>query len=118
MCGLNDTARKWFLNKVKLELEKLGSVQSPHDPKLFLYYVSNILHGLLLIHDDDFINTGNKTFEEKVTNAFRQSFLISKHTDTSLKYVGLNIVQKPKYIDVSQVDYIHSLEIVDIPINC
>ena len=95
MYGLDDAARKWFL-KVKLELKRLGSVQCPHYPALFLYYVSNVLQGLLLTHGDDFINIGNKTFEENVTNALKQSFHISTQAYTSFKYVGLNIGQKPK----------------------
>lgn len=85
---------------------------------LILYNVSDVLQGLLFTHVDDCINTGNKTFEENVTNPLKHSFHISKHRDTSFKNVGLSTVQKPKYINVSQVDYRNSLEIEDISENC
>ena len=55
---------------------------------MFLYYVSNVLQGILLIHVDNFINNGNKTFDYKVTNALRQSFCIGKHADTSFNVLN------------------------------
>ena len=47
----------------------------------------------------------------------QNTFLIGKQSDTDLKYVGLNILQKKDCIKISQKDYINSIELVEIPIK-
>ena len=47
----------------------------------------------------------------------QKTFLIGKQSDTDFKYIGLNILQKKDCIEISQEDYVSSVELVEMPIK-
>lgn len=111
--GLNDAARHWFFT-VKKEIEKLGCVQSKFDPAMFYWKRENILEGLFVIHVDDFIHSGTTSFEKEVVYKLRDVFRIGKIEENYFKYVGLNIQHNNGNIEVSQNDFIDSMQLIPL----
>jgi hypothetical protein len=64
--GLNDAPRSWYI-KVKKALMQLGGTQSAYDSALFIWHnADGTVRGIIASHVDDFIYTGNKSFQSEV----------------------------------------------------
>ena len=111
--GLNDAPRSWY-ERVKEVLLQLGGVVSAYDSAVYLWHHNDdTLSGMLVSHVDDFAFCGDKSFEKKVIGGLRKIFRINTHDYGSFKYVGLDVFQDDKGIQVNQNSYIDSI----MPIN-
>ena len=114
--GLKDASRAWYL-RVKEELIQLGAQISHYDEALFLWYENSELVGVMSTHVDDFFWSGDSKFEMKVIQNLKQKFKISKEESLSFKYLGLDLSQQNAEINISQNDYIESVESIKLSIN-
>ena len=71
--GLDDASRKWF-QSTERTLLSLGMTQSLNDNCLFFLHKVDILHGILLIHVDDFLTGGSDIFKTEVISKLREKY--------------------------------------------
>ena len=103
--GLADANRKWY-STVKDELLLLGCVVSAFDKAVFMWYHSNnILGGIFILHVDDFIHSGIEQFHKSVIAPIKLKFQVGSESEGSLRYIGLDIVQTPGVVELSQNAY-------------
>lgn len=81
---------------------------------MFYWKRENILEGLFVIHVDDFIHSGTTSFEKEVVYKLRDVFRIGKIEENYFKYVGLNIQHNNGNIEVSQNDFIDSMQLIPL----
>ena len=75
--GLSDASLKWYNRVIEFILSSDGKV-SRLDPALFLWHRENKLIGIIALHVDDFLWSGDDNFERTVINKLRQIFVIGK----------------------------------------
>ena len=92
--GLQDASRKWFL-RVSSEMCDLGFVRCPFEPALFIYQDAKVLSGLVILHVDDFLFAGTRSFVEEVMQKLDSVFTVGKHSTCLLKFTGINIQKDP-----------------------
>ena len=114
--GLVDASRNWFLS-VKNELERLKCEQSKLDPALFYWHKDNKLHGLFLMHVDDFLWAGSDRFKQEVIHPLKETFRCGKEMDNNFRYIGLDIEQSEGNIFLHQQEYTEELKQVDTNVN-
>ena len=90
--GLHDASRVWYLRIVE-ELTRLGVSTSSYDMALFFFKINGVLHGIILIHVDDFLWSGSDDFKMKVILKIKEVFKISCEHESAFKYIGINIEQ-------------------------
>ena len=114
--GLNDASRNWFFS-VKEELLRLQMKQSKLDNALFRYYKNGHLEGLMVLHVDDFLFCGTKSFDDEVIENLSKKFNVGKRSANNFKYIGLNINENENGIYVHQNEYAEELEELHIPMH-
>ena len=72
------------------------------------------LIGLCVLHVDDFLTAGTPKFEELLNHRLKGRFSFGKIEDINFKFTGLRIEQKVDGIYVDQIEYIQSLQPIDI----
>ena len=102
--GLADASRSWYL-KVKEVLTQLGMQVSKFDPAVFIFAKSK-LEGLIMVHVDDILYFGEKSFMRDVIDPFKRNFKISREEVETFKYVGVTMTQTPEYITIDQKQYL------------
>jgi hypothetical protein len=113
--GLNDAPRSWYI-KVKKALMQLGGTQSAYDSALFIWHNGDgTVRGIIASHVDDFIYTGNKSFQSEVIENLKVWFKIGQECEGSFKYVGLSVIQGKGQVKINQDDYISTVEPIEIP---
>ena len=117
MYGLNDAAKKWCF-AVYEELEKLGCHRSSMDYFVFFWYHDNHLSGLFQSHVDDFLWARIKEFKEAVLFPLCYKFKVSRKSIKQFKYVAINISQQNEEIKLDQLDYISSINPIQLPRAC
>ena len=80
--GLKDGSRKWYI-KLDKTLTKLGMKKVLLDEGMFTYKEKNILKGILCLHVDALIYSGDDEFGKKIRDYLREEFLISSEEETS-----------------------------------
>ena len=111
--GLSDASRIWYLS-ITDELMKLNVSTSSYDKALFFQKVYGKLSGLLLIHVDDFLWSGDKNFQDVVISRLKEVFKISRECEGIFKYIGINIVQSAENITIDQLSYIDSIQFINL----
>lgn len=106
--------RSWYLNFRK-ELIDLNTVVCQSGPSVSARHVQAKLNGLLSTHLDDFPFGGTQLLKNSVIAPIKCTFTIAAWHCGAFKYVGLNINQSSVKIILDQIDYIKSLEYIDIP---
>lgn len=88
--GLSDASLQWY-NKVKSVMIENGGVMSQMDPTVF-YWISKSgnLAGVLACHVDDFIWSGDQTFNNTISK-IRSAFKIGKEDSKAFKYCGIEL---------------------------
>ena len=81
--------------------------------KYFLSYEGN-LEGVICCHADDILWEGSVTFNSRITEVIKDTFLISQESLGSFKYVGLNITQDKDFISMHQYRYISEVKEIEI----
>ena len=107
--GLCEASRAWYL-KVTEELTKLGAINNKFDNAVFFWYSGNELQGILCCHVDDFFFTGNQLFHRQVISKIKSSFNLSKESNNTFSYIGLDITQNKESIIMHQNEYIKHLQ--------
>ena len=70
--------------------------------------------GIKSTHVDDFCWEGTSDFVKNVINRLRKVFQIGKENSIAFTYLGLNLKQKVKEIQIDQVSYLQSIQPVFI----
>ena len=112
--SLNDAARICYF-AVYEELEKLGCHRSSIDYGVFFWYHDNHLSGLFQFHIEDFLWGGSKEFKEAVVLPLCYIFKVGRESIKQFKYVGINISQRNGEIKTDQLDYISSINPIQLP---
>ena len=85
------------------------------DPGLFLKFNSEgQLDGFLITHVDDFLHAGSSEFEKSVVEKLQIIFMMGKTEEKKFKYVGMDIEQTEKGINVSQQDYADKIPVYSL----
>ena len=115
--GLRDASRKWYL-KLDEALTQLGLGKMSLDEGVYVWRKNGEFKGMVCLHVDDLMYTGDLEFRSQVIAALKKTFLISTEGEEKFKYLGLQIKQKPDgSIMVDQTHYIKSLEEPNIDMN-
>ena len=112
--GLGDASRHWYFS-VRDELCKLGCKQSELDKALFRWYNNGKLEGIFVMHVDDFLFAGTEDFNKSVIDPIASKYKVGKRMIDNFRYVGLNVAQDRKNVNVNQEEY--AAEIKEIPIS-
>ena len=111
--GLCDSSRNWYIS-LKEFLISTGCTCCTYDKALFYYRVDNKICGILLLHVDDILLSGNMKFRKEVFSNILKKYETSSHEKDSFKYIGMNISQSDKFIQLDQYDYADFVETVQI----
>ena len=111
--GLSDASLQWY-NKVKSVMIESGGVMSQMDPTVF-YWIgkTGTLAGVLACHVDDFIWSGDQTFNN-IISKIRRAFKIGKEDSKAFKYCGIELNCSGLDILVDQNRYTDSISPISI----
>ena len=109
--GLVDASGKWYV-KVKSALISLNLSMSKGNPSIFYYHKNDKLSGLIAIHVDDFLWSGDEFFSEHIIPQLSKIFTIGKVSKNVFRYLGLDLHQNKKFITLDQIHHINSLQLV------
>ena len=96
------------------ELNKLNAKVSSYDKALFFWHKNGELHGILVVHVDDFLWSGSNGFVSHVIELLKKIFKISREHESAFQYIGLNVKQENQAIIVDQMNYIQSIQPINI----
>ena len=104
--GLSDAARMWY-NMVKETIAASGIQKCPHDDSLFYLMKEGKLAGIMAIHVDDFMFSGNSQFLELLVNSIMKQFIVGSGLKENFSFLGLQVQQNPDdTVYLSQHKYI------------
>ena len=95
------------------ELNKLNAKVCSYGKALFFWHKNGELHGILVAHVDDFLWSGSNEFVSHVIEPRKKILKISRQHESAFQYIGLNVRQENQAIIVDQMNYIQSIQ----PIN-
>ena len=107
--GLSDASLKWY-QRIKNTMISLKGKISEVDNALFTWYKDGVLIGMIAVHVDDFLWSGNDYFSAEVIPQLCNTFSVGREEEKTFRYLGLNIQQHSDSIQVDQTNYIDSLE--------
>ena len=108
--GLRDAPRRWYLSVAEY-LISLGFAQCKLDSSVFMFIDNNKqLNGLVLVHVDDFLHSGNDAFNESIIPSIRNKFTAGNVESQSFTYIGLEIEQMMDSAYLSQQEYVQKLK--------
>ena len=110
--GLSDASLGWY-KKLKSSLESLGCSVTPNDRAVFVLKKNGVLHGLVAVHVDDIIWTGDDLFVKTVIEQLRVLFQVRSFPKDDFTYLGLKVSRCAGDIQVSQSDYVDMLQFID-----
>ena len=114
--GLSDASLKWY-EKVQKTLLSLGCTMVKPDRAVFCYYSEKQMIGIIAVHVDDFIWTGNQWFEENVIASLYSKLCVGKSYSEVFKYLGLDVIRQANIISVDQNRYIREIEFLQSSCN-
>ena len=115
--GLADAPRRWYL-RLREELLKLGASPSRYDNGIFIFNEpgTGTMDGMVILHVDDIMWSGNEETLLPIINLLKESFQISGESEGAFTYIGIHNTQKPDgSIILDQSTYTSS--IVPIPMT-
>ena len=111
--GLKDASRQWY-TKVENRLLALNFKKSKYDPGFFYFIHGGRLAGMIGIHVDDFLQSGNSYFNKHIIPEVIKSFKIGKSENKEFVYTGFNIKQNDQGITLDQSEYVSNIQIPNI----
>ena len=111
--GLYDASRRWYM-AVRETLLSMGMKSVSGDDAFFYLNKNGELHGLCILHVDDFLLGGNQYFYNLVQSKLIGKFTFGKIEIEKFKFTGLNVQQTSEGILVDQNDYIQSIKPIKI----
>ena len=106
--GINDAGKKWY-NQLRGSLVEMGMKVSSLDQAVFFKHKHGKLSGLLVLHVDDTLWTGDESFSGNEIEKLKQAFLVSAEEHNKLKYLGLSIVCDKQNYTMNLNDYTNGL---------
>ena len=110
--GLSDSSRNWYFTLTKT-LKELGLEQSSYDKALFYIRSVNKLEGVLVVHVDDLLFSGNKKFLA-IVKRLCDIFKISKSESGCCKYIGLDISESDDGLVLTQDNYCELIQSIPV----
>ena len=107
--GLSEAALQ-FCDSVKEVLITLGCCQCKLDPALFIYRHNSKLSGIITLHVDDFLRTGDYQFKKDIIQILTKKFIAGKSDKVSFNYVGFQIMEDNQGITISQSHYAQNID--------
>ena len=107
--GLSDAARTWYESVVE-EMLKLGCGKSIYENALYFYKDKSGLQGVSVTHVDDFLEAGTEKFNKNIVKNVNNSFIIGSKAEAEFEYVGVNLEQTKKGVNLDQLPYCKSVE--------
>ena len=112
--GLSDTSMKWY-GRVMSTMTELQGKLSSVDSALFTWHKGTELQGLIAVHVDAFLWSGNNAeFQSTIISKLCKTFTIGKEEGKCFIYFGVNIAQVSEQIIFDQEDYINALKPITI----
>ena len=113
--GLREASRLWF-EELSADLENRGGQKMLGDEAVFLFFRNEKLVGIVCVHVDDIIATGDAQFHEEVVDKIKKRFKISKDQEGNFTYTGMAIWTDSKgQVHLNQNKYIEEME--EIPVG-
>jgi hypothetical protein len=113
--GLREVSRLWF-KELSADLEKRGGQKMLGDEAVFLFFRNYKLVGIVCVHVDDIIATGDDQFHTEVVDEIKKRFKISKDQEGNFTYTGMAIWTDSKgQVHLNQNKYIEEME--EIPVG-
>ena len=106
--GIVDAGRQWYI-RVHKEFTALQAKNVKCDRAVFVWedpVSPNSCCGVIVAHVDDFLYGGNEYFLTQIIPKIREKLKIGLEEESRLKYLGLNISQDAKGIELSLENYI------------
>ena len=114
--GLKDASRKWYLRVVE-KLKKLGFQTSCYDSGMFFLIKDGILQGIVALHVDDFLHSGNKYFNEEILPQLLSCFKVGKSETKEFMYTGFFLKQDASGVRIDQNKYVRNVQIPTIDVQ-
>ena len=111
--GLVDGPRMWYI-ELRDTLVGLDVKISTYDESFMFLFTQGKLAGIMAVHVDDLMFSGNKSFEEKVIGGLKRKFRLSTEAEVEFCYTGLDIKQTQSGILVSQLGYVDQISKIEI----
>ncbi len=108
--GLKDASRKWYL-KVVEKLKQLGFKTSCYDSGMFFLIKDGKLIGIVALHVDDFLHTGNDYFNRVIMPQVLACFKVGKSESREFMYTGFYLKQSDYGIRIDQDKYVKNVKI-------
>ena len=116
--GLVDAPYLWY-KALLTELEKLGFIQSPFDPCVFVLKRpnSNKISGVLGVHVDDGLCGGDEFFSQQI-HRLSQKYPFGAQKSSQFVFTGIELSQsEDKGIVMSQSKYVREIQPIHIDAN-
>ena len=99
--------------KCSNELLALGCERSMYDPAFFIYFKDQVLSGIVCLHVDDELGTGNDDFRTEVWDKLDERMVVgTTDTDDIISYVGLQVNHSGDSITLDQQHYVEKMEMI------
>ena len=94
---------------------KLNVSVSKLDSALFYYVVDGKLHGILIVHVDDFLFAGSHLFLNNVILKLYDVFIVGSQDFGCMKFLGFDLDQDQRGISLGLKDYIETITPISLP---
>ena len=94
---------------------KLNVTVSKLDSALFYYVVDGKLHGILIVHVDDFLFAGSHLFLNNVILKLHDVFIVGSQDFGCMKCLGFDLDQDQRGISLGLKDYIETITPISLP---
>ena len=84
-----------------------------YDPAFFIYFKDQVLSGIVCLHVDDELGTGNDDFRTEVWDKLDERMVVgTTDTDDIISYVGLQVNHSGDSITLDQQHYVEKMEMI------
>ena len=108
--GLREASRLWF-KELSAYLITKGGQKMLRDNAVFLFFRNGKLAGIVCVHVDNIIATGDDEFHIEVIDGIKTRFKILKDQEGNFTYTGMSIWTDSKgQVHLNQNKYIEEME--------
>ena len=113
--GLVDGPRNWYIELRDTLVSQGMTVSTLDDSFLFKKWGDGDISGIMVLHVDDLMLSGEKDFREGLGKTLKNKFRLSNDVKRTFVYTGLNIKQHGlAFISMSQAGYIDQIQPIQI----
>ncbi len=115
--GLRSAPKSWWLSLTNFLKNDLGFEQCSHDVALFTLRKEGTLHGIIAIHVDDMLVTGDSVFKQSLKRLSERFKFGSEQWDNFL-HLGIRYQRNSEgVIEMSQTAYIEKIDALEVNNN-